>query len=470
MIAVTFPRPPRLARRGAALAALALAAGCTTVGPDYIRPEAPLTARFAAADAPPQGAEAPAPLGAVAQEEWWDAYRDPILSELTARGLAQDLSTQAAAARIRRAEAALRRAGGPAPWSGDLTAGWTASGGEGYADEASAGGLGAALVIDLFGGLERARQGAEADLASARAAEETARLAWAAALVAAYSDARYNQEALALTRQTIAAREETTEITRRQRAAGAATEYELAEIEALLANARAAAPGYAAGFEANVFAIATLLAEPARPLMARMQKGAPLLRIPETPASGVPADLLRNRPDVRGAEADLASAVAAAGVAEAALYPSLTLSGEITLSTSGQGWSFGPALRLPVFNQPALRAERDGALAAVEAAKLEWQASVLSAVEDVQIAQSALSRGRQRAAALRTAARGYDRALRLARENYRSGAISLLDLLDTDRNAAAARISAASAANEAAKAWATLKIATGAGAGAGAGG
>ncbi|MDP2494783.1 TolC family protein [Shimia thalassica] len=271
---------------------------------------------------------------------------------------------------------------------------------------------------------------------------------------------------LALTRTTIDARQETVDITDSQLAAGATTEYEVAEARALLSTAQAGLPQYAALFDANVYAMATLLNEPAGPILAQMQKGAPQLRTPGGARSGVPADLLRNRPDVRSAEADLAASVAEVGVAEAALYPSLSLTGTVGRTQGVDSWSFGPELSLPVFNQGQLRASRDAQLSVAKQSEIAWRASVLAAVEDVQVAQSNLTRYRQRAKLLRTAADEYGRALELAQQNYRSGATTLLDLLETDRNTASARIAAASAVNDAAQSWATLKIATGAGAGA----
>ncbi|ARE42356.1 RND efflux system, outer membrane lipoprotein CmeC (plasmid) [Rhodovulum sp. P5] len=427
------------------------------MGPDYNRPDVALSARFVGGDA--------TSVGAVATEPWWQSYRDPLLNDLVTRGLAQNLDVIAATERIGEAAAALRATGGNAALSGGLDVNSTRSGGDGIAttttDTAQ---LGAAFVFDLFGGIRRERGGAEADLVSARAEVETTRLAWLAELVAAYSDARYYQEALALARQTVSAREETVAITRDQVAAGAATDYERAEAEALLETARAAVPQYAAGFDANVFAIATLLNEPAGPIRASMQRGAPQLRPPPGSKTGVPADLLRNRPDIRSAEADLASAVAGVGMAEADLYPALTLSGTISRTDGTGAWSFGPGLSLPLFNQGALRASRDAAASRARQAEIAWRAAILAAVEDVQVSQSNLSRYRQRAAALRRAAAKYGEALTLAQDNYRNGASTLLDLLETDRNTASARISAASAVNDAAKAWATLKIATGAGA------
>ncbi|HAC50630.1 MAG TPA: RND transporter, partial [Sulfitobacter sp.] len=422
------------------------------------RPEVAMETRFVGGNAEQ--------IGAVATQQWWLNYKDSNLTSLVTRGLAQNLDVIAAGERIRQAQAELRTTGVNAAADGSLTGSVTTSGGDGTngTSTVESGTLGASLVIDLFGGIRREREAAVASLTAARAEEETVRLAWLAELIAAYSDARYYQEAMALTRTAIATREETVSITRSQFNAGAATEYEVAEARALLSTARADLPQFAALFDANVYAIATLLNEPAGPIKAQMQKGAPQLSSPGGARTGVPADLLRNRPDVRSAEADLAAAVANVGVAEAALYPALSLSGTVGRTDATDAWSFGPQLSLPVFNQGLLKASRDAQLSVARQAEIAWRASINEAVEDVQVAQSNLSRARQRAQLLRTAASDYSRALSLAQENYRNGAITLLNLLETDRNTNAARISAASATNEAAQAWATLKIATGAGA------
>lgn len=443
------------------LAGVALA-GCA-VGPEFQPPQASLDTRFVNSDA--------AAIGAVAEESWWTGYQDPTLTALVTQGLAQNLDVMKATEAIRQAEAQLRATGVTGSLSGSLSGARELEGGElvdgtNLADSAS---LGASLVIDLFGGVKREREAALAGVSSAQAAVETTRLAWLAELISAYANARTYQELLALTRDTIRAREETVSITQEQFNIGSATEYEVAQAEALLSTARAALPQYAALFDAQVYAMATLLNQPAGPLMTRMERGAPQLKTPAGSRTGVPADLLRNRPDIRGLEASLAAATATVGVAEAALYPSLSLTGSVARTDGVDAWSFGPSLSLPILNQGVLRANRDAQISAAKQAEIDWRAGVLSAVEDVQVANSNLSRYRQRATALRQAASDYDRALQLAQENYRNGATTLLDLLDTDRSAASARISAASAANDAAQAWATLKIATGAGAAVGGG-
>lgn len=424
--------------------------GCT-VGPELKMPETTIQQRFVGGNA--------AQVGAVAQRRWWLDYRDPVLSGYVERGMKQNLDVIAAMERIREAQDNLRSTG----LSSELEYEGTREGERGFSPTNS-NSLEASFVLDLFGGVRRERESASADLVAAQADVETTRLAWLAELIGAYSNARYYQAALALTRQTIADRERTVEVTKKQVTFGDATEYAVAEAEALLDTARAGVPEFQALFNSNVFAIGTLLNEQSGPIMKQMKRGAPQLGTPSGPGTGLPVEILRNRPDVRNSEALLAAAVANVGVAEAALYPSLTLTGSLESTSGADIWSFGPTLLLPVFNQGLLRASRDAKLSEARQAEIDWRSQVVSAVEDVQVAQSNLVQIRLRASALSKAASSYDKALDLANKNYLAGATSLTDLLVTDRSTTAARISAASAKNDSAQAWAKLQIAIGAGA------
>lgn len=227
------------------------------------------------------------------------------------------------------------------------------------------------------------REAALASLQSAELSVGEARLAFLSSLVSTYLDLRYYQQAMALTRQTIASQSETLSLARNRAAAGAATSLEVAQAEAAYEQARAQLPGLESGYYASLYAIATLLAVPVQEIQGPLQTGGgqPLPRGASNP--GVPADLLRNRPDVRAAERDYAAAVAGVGVSTAQLYPSLTLAGTVT-ATGTNTWGFGPTLSIPVLNRPSLLAARDQSKAQAEQARLAWQASVLGAVEDVQ--------------------------------------------------------------------------------------
>ncbi|MEI4488454.1 efflux transporter outer membrane subunit [Frigidibacter sp. MR17.14] len=433
-----------------------LATTACAIGPDYKAPSMALTQTFAEGSA--------GPIGEVAARRWWTAYNDPLLTGLVDRGLAQNLDIVGARERITAARAALGQTGLAAAVDGSASRSRSRAG----SDTVAAGttyssSLDASVVIDLFGGIRRGREAAAASLQGAEFDEGTTRLAYLTAILGAYLDARYYQEALALTRQTISSREETLRITGNQRELGSATELDQAQVQALLDDARADLPGLEANFLANVYAIATLLAEPAQPLVDRMQRGAAQPRPRGGIATGIPAELLRNRPDVRSDERALAQAVANVGVATASLLPSVTLSGSVTEGGTG-AWSFGPSITQSILGLPALARTREQAKSEARQAEITWRSTVLSAVEDVQSANAAWRRSGRTVALLGQSVTSYDRALTLGRSTYEQGALSLLDLLDSDRSLASARLSLASAVRDQAVDYATLQIALGAGA------
>lgn len=442
--------PPRLP-----FLLLLAAAGCTAVGPDYRPPAMPLAPAYAEG----QGGAA----GTVALDRWWTALGDKRLDALVARGLAQNLDIRTAVERLNEADAEVRAAGGAALVSGGVSADYTrARSQSGNISTDASGTAAASLVLDIFGGQRRALEGAMAGFDAAQFDEGSARLAFLSSLVGNYIDARYYQEALAITRNLVRSRENTLNLVSQQREIGTATELHLVQTRALLEQTRASIPQLENGFMGAVYAIATLLAEPAQPLIAEMQKGAAQPRPRGGAAAGVPADLLRNRPDVRSAERALAGAVADIGVAEAALLPAVDLSGTIT-AASNRTWSFGPALSLPVLNQPVLRAGRDAAVSRAKQAELDWRATVLSAVEDVQKAQSAYLRDGRRLSALSLTAQSYARARDLSRETYEVGTTNFLDFLDAERSMGDAQLSVAAAVQALANDWTALQIAAGRG-------
>lgn len=430
-------------------------AGCA-VGPDYTSPSVPVASTFAEADR--------SSLGEVATRRWWRQFEDPILTDLVTRGLAQNLDLSASRERIRAAQAALRQTGVAASVDGSLGSSSVRSGSDlQQAGRQSASTLDATVVIDLFGGVRRAREAAAADLGSAEADNGVTRLSYLTSIVGAYIEARYAQNAIELTRQTIATRERTLQITQSQRTSGAATELDEAQVQALLDDARSNLPALEATFLSNVYAIATLLAEPAQPLVSRLQAGAPQPRPRGAVRVGIPADLVRNRPDVRQAEREYAAAVARVGVATAALYPSVSLSGSVTEGGTNS-WSFGPSFSQALLNQPQLRAARDQQASQARQAEIAWRQSVLGAIEDVQSANSTYRRNGQTVAMLTRSANSYARALELSQANFDQGALSLLDLLDTDRSLDASRLAQAAAIRDEAVNWSILQIALGAGA------
>lgn len=437
------------------LVALALSVAACAVGPDYKAPTIGIPSRFAeggvAAD------------GDVAMDRWWEGFGDRTLDTLATQGLAQNLDVATAIERVTQSEAALRATGVPDLVSGTVSADTTrAKGQQGTISTTSSGTAAASLVLDLFGGEVRAQQQAQAALEASRLDVGTARLTFLSSLVGNYIDARYYQEAAAITRALIDARQQTYDLVQRQRTAGLSTDLDVLQSRALLEQTRATLPTFEQGFHSAVYAIATLLAQPAQPILDAMQRGAAQPRPPRGSEAGVPADLLRNRPDVRSAERAYAAAVAAVGVAEAQLYPSLDLSGAVTVANPGT-WSFGPSLVLPVLNQPLLRANRDQVISAAKQAELAWRSTVYGAVEDVQIEQGATQRSRREVAAQQAATETYRQARDLSRETYEAGTTTFLDLLDAERSAGTTALALAASIRGLANDWTSLQVAAGRG-------
>lgn len=180
---------------------LLLSTACAPVGPDYRRPDVAVSATFV------EGTDGQ--IDEVASRQWWTGYQDSNLNDLVARGLQQNLSIATALERIREAEASLRASGAASAMSGDLSGAMTRVGDAGgTVTQQGSGSLSAGLALDLFRGIRRGAQSAAAELGAAKADEGTVRLAYLSAIVGAYIDARFYQESLALTRQSIALRDQ----------------------------------------------------------------------------------------------------------------------------------------------------------------------------------------------------------------------------------------------------------------------
>lgn len=444
--------PIRLIISSASLLALV---ACDVVGPNYAPPTIDLSASFAESGN--------TPAANLVQHQWWTHLNDSKLNALVQRGMTQNLDVQTALERVRTAEAQLAGTGGATQLTGDASLQTQRSGGDtSPSTTTSSGSANAAYVFDLFGGIRHGQEQAAANLQAAQFDAGTVRLAYLSSIVGNYVDARFFQESLELTRQTIASRTQTLNLVRTQRDLGAGTDLAVAQAQAQLDTARASLPGLEIGFHSAVYRIATLLAEPAAPLIADLQRGAAQPQPSGSTNAGIPANLLRNRPDILAAERRYAAAVAGVGVAEADLYPALRLSGTVTVAFA-DSWSFGPRLSLPILGREVLNARRETAISQASQAELNWQSAILGAVEEVQIAQSTLSRKRREVAGLRDAVASNQRVLALSRAAFEQGETSVLDLLDAERTTARARLSLAAAVREASAAWVTLQIATGSG-------
>jgi multidrug efflux system outer membrane protein len=457
---------------------LLLLSGCV-VGPDHAAPEIALPGKFAEAKATSNGD--------VSTVAWWNGFSDSRLNGYVDQGLAQNLSVLQALERINAAEAGVIVAGAGGLPSLNLSAQHTISGTDRTPNSptsservsnVSAGNLDASWLLDLFGLYKRSKESAVATLDAAYASADVAKLTLLSQLVSSYIDVRYYQERIAIARKNLSSRRETLDLTKLQLEAGAASRLDVVQSEGLVNSTIAEIPGLETSFRGAAHRVATLLGLPASSLITELQRGArqPVARF--NAKAGVPADLIRNRPDIRAAERNLASAVAEIGVAEAQLYPSITLGGSISPSynaLSGVGgdsrslsWSFGPGLTLPIFDGGRLKANVKIAESSAREEYLAWKSTVLNAVEEVENALAAVSRDSRTVAALRNTVRSYEEALSLGTASYRDGASSLLDVLDAQRQVSTAQSNLADAVRQMAQDFVALNVAIGGGYAAGA--
>lgn len=377
--------------------------------------------------------------------QWWTAFRDPALDRLIAAGLAQNLDVRKAVERIQeaKANAGVASASGLPQLGISANAGLTdPSGGASVTVSAASSNL--SWVVDLFGRIASSKAASRAQLDVAYATADVARIALAGEVATAYVDLRYFQSRIALTRESRVSRKKTAELVQNALTAGAATKLDTLRADQLIAIAEAQLPALEVGYAQALNRLATLTGQPSANLAGQLRDGS-AQPVPHFRASvGVPADVLRHRPDVIVAERNLAAAYAGVGVARADLFPSLTLGGTITASGLDGGSattvrSFGPSLSLPLFNGGKIRNSVNAAQSRANQAQLAWQGVVLNAVEEIQNALAAYGRdGRNMAAQERL--RGISQqTLDLARSSYEIGQADLLSVLEAERTLLDAR-------------------------------
>lgn len=391
--------------------------------------------------------------------EWWRSFEDPVLDRLIEQGLRGNLSVAQAQARLDEAAALARRAG--VAVSGSASAEYQVS--DSRSDQID---TGLSARINLAGETRYRAQAARDRLEAAKFEKVEARRTVLSEIGRAYVDLRFFQRSRELRLRDLASRRRTLRDIQTRLDAGEATRLDLLRAQSLLAETRTVLPQTEASIVQTRNRISTLLGAPVGTLSLDLGfKGAQ--PTPERVAEvGVPADLLRARPDIRQAERLYIAALADVGAARAARYPSLQLSGVISTPLSGRSATetFLAGLAVPVFDQPALAADVDAAEARVRQTYLQWRVAVLRAVEDVENGQILLST----ALAARNAARdqvSLDRSsLTLSRELLSGrGGITVLDVLDRERALSASRIALAQNTRDVGSAYVALRTALGRG-------
>ncbi len=431
---------------GVTAGALILAA-CTTVGPDYAAPE------ITVPDVWHTQAVAGLDSGEAPLETWWTMFDDPRLADLVARAREANHDLRTALWRVEEARA-LRgvAAGARAPQvdaSGSASRqqasdnGLTPAPAGGFdAVDLFAAGVGAGWEVDLFGRVRRQIEAADASYEASVEGSRDVLVSLLAEVAAAYVDVRTSQERLRLARANVEGQEDTLRLTRDRFDAGLVSGLDVAQAESNLAATESLIPLLKTDLERSLNRLAVLLGEPPGALHDELDDPRPIPSEPGTIPLGLPAHLLRQRPDVRTAERALAAQTARIGIATADLYPSFSLTGFLGVEATDAGdlvdagsltWSVGLPVRWAIFSGGRIRSQIEAEQARTEQALAAYELTVLRSLEEVENAVFTYAEELVRRERLRRTVDATQRSLDLVLTQYKAGLADFQNVLDTQR-------------------------------------
>ncbi len=423
-------------------------AGLPAVGPDYHRPDAPASAAWRDLDETVSW-KAGTPADAFARGEWWKLYSDPVLNDLEDRALTANQNLQAAAARVEEARAAAGLARSdywpqiaavplvvreqasttvPNALIQPLATTYRAP-------------LVASWEIDLFGRVRRLSESARAEAEASAATFEAVRLSLTAELATTYFSLRALDRESTLIADGVELRRRALELVTSRRHSGAATDFDVARAETELASTQAEAAATANRRSVLQNALAELAGIPASEF--KLAPG-PLdfgVAVPRAPA-GLPSELLERRPDVAAAERELAAANARIGVAKAAFFPAISLTGSAGFASGdidhlfqadSRAWFVGPSVYLPIFQGGRNRANLARSRAAFEESVAGYRQAVLVAFREVQDALTGTRLLAEQSVAQERALTAARRVGELAQKRYDAGYVNYFEVIDAQR-------------------------------------
>lgn len=416
--------------------------GCAAVGPDYVKPEISLPSQWyncAAGDC----RENQDLLAS-----WWKALEDPALTHLIDQAVVDNLDVRDAASRVR--EARFQRQQSRASLYPTLDANGSArkSGhhdGDGtYSDsELYTGGFDAGWELDVFGGVRRSVEASQANIEANVENLRDVQVTLLAEVAVNYADLRTYQSRLAVAERNLATQEETWQLLDALSQAGTGDELAVTQARYNMESTRAKIPDLKVGLEAAMNRLAVLTGQPPGSLHTLLGDTRPIPRVSIEMAIGIPADVVRQRPDIRQAERELAAQTARVGEATAELYPKFTLSGSIGLESISLGdlfssgsslWSIGPSVSWPVFDAGAIRSNIGVQDELRQQALLSYESVILAALEEVENALTAYAQEQHKIASLQAAAEAAHQAAQLAGQQYIAGLTGFSDVLDAQRS------------------------------------
>jgi NodT family efflux transporter outer membrane factor (OMF) lipoprotein len=422
---------------------LACAASACKVGPDYQPPHVELPEQWSTDLGPPGD---PADLAA-----WWTKLGDPALEELIRRGAVQNLDVRSAVARIDEARAryGISRADLFPTIDAEGAARWThisknaplisGVGGETF-DEYDLG-IDVGWEPDVFGRVRRSIEAAGAAYQATFEDMRAVRMSLAAEIALAYVDLRSLQERAAIAFENVATQSDSLGLATSRHDLGLVPELDVVQAQANLSSTEASIPLLRDGVARAFHRLALLIGETPGPVES-IVGSRPVPAMPEGLALGVPADLIRRRPDVRAAERRVAYATALVGVATADLYPAFSIDGSFGLTADEPGslfdanswrFMFGPSFRWSLLDFGRVKSRIHVQDARVEEALAVWEQAVLTALQEVEDSISGVTNMGDRRDRLARAEEAAQRAVTLAKDLYRTGLRNFQSVLDAQR-------------------------------------
>ena len=432
--------------------------GCTMVGPDYIKPSAPEPQEWL------QSSDAKIESKAADFSKWWTVFDDPILNALVESAYRQNLTLQSTGIRILQARAQLGIAiGDQYPQTQQATGDATAERSSRNLPNAASAerfayvydvGFDVAWELDFWGKFRRAVQAGVADLQASIADYDDNLVFLTSEVARVYIALRTSEERLKVAYDNVRIQAESLRLAQAQFDAGAVTELDVFQSRALLRSTEATIPGFETDIRQAKNALAILLGKLPGEIDAMLSGPGRLPPMPAEIGAGIPAELLRRRPDIRLAERQLAAQSAQIGVAKADLYPSFSLFGSIGYTTAGStnppqsrnaglgellknnsfGYSVGPSITWNLFNYGRITNRIRVEDARFQQLAVDYENTVLQAVQEVEDAMIAFLRSQDQVAFLAGAVEAYSNAVNLSTRQYKEGDVDFQRVLDAQQN------------------------------------
>ncbi len=380
---------------------------------------------------------------------WWTQFNDPNLTSLINRAVTSNLDLKQAESRLRQARAA-RNVVSAGLWPTlDATGSYAHSQTAGSAKTSPMRrnlwktGLDAVWELDIFGGIRRDVEASEADIRAAVEDQRDVLVTLAGEVALNYIELRGFQQEIVIAQNNLKAQQHTAELTRQRFSSGLVGALDVANADAQAGTTLSQIPVLETSAQQTIYTLSILLGQEPATLLEELS---PVSTIPVTPPAlpaELPSDLLRRRPDIRRAEAQIHAATARIGVATADLFPKFNLTGSAGYQSNGLGnlvnshnsfWSVGPSVDWQIFNAGSVSANIEVQKALTEQARLTYQKAVLTALQDVEDALIAYSKEQQRNKALQDTVTANRKAVDLSTQLYSQGQTDFLSVLVSQRS------------------------------------